>query len=107
MHASDLRGFQSANQNAGFCSGIFISVTPSVTVRLSPEDKVGARLGAFSIWSAIGVFTGTPIGGAFVRRGTPEEYQHLIIFAGMCLAASAVLQFVARILCERDLRKKW
>ncbi|KAJ3950240.1 uncharacterized protein N0V96_001384 [Colletotrichum fioriniae] len=82
-------------------------VTPSVTVRLSPEDKVGARLGAFSIWSAIGVFTGTPIGGAFVRRGTPEEYQHLIIFAGMCLAASAVLQFVARILCERDLRKKW
>ncbi|KAG7053623.1 Hsp70-like protein [Colletotrichum scovillei] len=91
----------------GFCSGIFISVTPSVTVRLSPTDKVGARLGAFSIWSTIGVFTGTPIGGAFVRQGTPEEYQHLIIFTGMCLTASAVLQFATRILCDRDLRKKW
>ncbi|KAK7442390.1 hypothetical protein Landi51_09691 [Colletotrichum acutatum] len=88
-----------------FC--LFIRVTPSVTVRLSPKDKVGARLGAFSIWSAIGVFTGTPIGGAFVRRGTPEEYQHLIIFTGICLTASAVLQFATRILCDRDLRKTW
>ncbi|KXH62617.1 hypothetical protein CNYM01_02820 [Colletotrichum nymphaeae SA-01] len=76
-------------------------------IRLSPTDKVGARLGAFSIWSTIGVFTGTPIGGAFVRQGTPEEYQHLIIFTGVCLTASAVLQFATRILCDRDLRKKW
>lgn len=78
-----------------------------MVVELSPPDKVGARLGAFSIWSAVGVFTGTPIGGAFIRQGTLREYQRLIVFAGVCLTAAAVLQFVARLLCGRDLRKKW
>ncbi|KZL82583.1 hsp70-like protein, partial [Colletotrichum incanum] len=91
----------------GVRSGIFISVTPSVTVELSPQDKVGARLGAFSIWSAVGVFTGTPIGGAFIHQGTQSEYRHLIIFTGVCLTAAAGLQLVARLLCDKDLRKKW
>ncbi|KPM40732.1 hypothetical protein AK830_g5802 [Neonectria ditissima] len=91
----------------GFCSGILISVMSSVVIRISPENKIGARLGAFSTWSAIGVFTGTPIGGAIVRNGTVMEYQHIIIYTGTCMTAAGALLLVARLLCDRNLRTKW
>ncbi|CAM1503317.1 Fc.00g080930.m01.CDS01 [Cosmosporella sp. VM-42] len=91
----------------GFLSGIFISVTTSAVARISPDDKIGARLGAFCSLSAIGVFTGTPIGGAFLHHGTEHDFKNLIIYAGTSLAASGALLFTARILCDRNLRVKW
>lgn len=78
-----------------------------VIAHISPDEKIGARLGAFTIWSAIGVFTGTPIGGAFIKRETVAEYRHLIIYTGTCLAGAGALLFVARLLCSRNLRAKW
>ncbi|KAK7417242.1 hypothetical protein QQX98_004676 [Neonectria punicea] len=89
----------------GFCSGIFVSVMSSVIVGISPENKIGARLGAFSTWSAIGVFTGTPIGGAIVKNGTP--LRHMIVYTGTCMTVAGALLLVARLLCDRSLRTKW
>lgn len=80
---------------------------PSIVAHISPAQKMGARLGAFSFWGAIGVFTGTPIGGAFIRHDTAQEYVHLIAYTGSCMAGAGVLLFVARIICDRDLRSKW
>lgn len=91
----------------GFCSGIFISVIPSVVSRISPDKHIGARLGAFFSLGAIGVFTGTPIGGAFIRDGTPAEFRNLITFAGCSMTGAGVLLAVARVLCDRNLRTKW
>jgi MFS family permease len=91
----------------GFCSGVFISVIPSIVAAISPPEKIGARLGAFGVWGAIGVFTGTPIGGAFIRHETAEEYFHLIAYTGSCMAGAGVLLFVARVMCDRNLRSKW
>ncbi|KAK0642545.1 Aspyridones efflux protein apdF [Lasiodiplodia hormozganensis] len=90
----------------GFCSGIFISVTPSAVAQISPEEKLGARLGALNI-SAMTVLVGTPIGGAFIKNGTVEEYNRLIVYGGVTTTVAGLLMFVARILCDRDLRKKW
>lgn len=80
---------------------------PSIIVRISPAKKTGARLGAFFSLSAIGVFTGTPIGGAFLREGTKGEFRSLILFAGSTMACAGVLLFGARLLCQRDLRTRW
>ncbi|KAH7374653.1 major facilitator superfamily domain-containing protein [Plectosphaerella cucumerina] len=91
----------------GFCSGIFISVVPSVVARISPDKHIGARLGAFFSLGAIGVFTGTPIGGAFIRDGTETEFRNLIVFAGCTMTGAGVLMAVARVLCDRNLRTKW
>ncbi|KAL6399935.1 hypothetical protein AUP68_17345 [Ilyonectria robusta] len=66
-----------------------------VTSRLSPDDKIGARLGAFSAWGAIGVFTGTPIAGSFLKNNKPGEYTNLIIYTGVCMTVSANQTFAA------------
>lgn len=80
---------------------------PSVVSLIFPDDKIGARLGAFTSLSAIGVFTGTPIGGAFISNGTVAEYQRLIIYTGAITMVAGILLFVARVLCDRNLRLKW
>lgn len=80
---------------------------PSVVASISPAEKIGARMGAFGVWGAFGVFTGTPIGGAFIREETTKEYGHLITYTGSCTAAAGVLLFVARVICDRNLRSKW
>lgn len=91
----------------GFCSGIFISVMPSAVAQISPEEKIGARLGAFSSVSAVAVLIGTPIGGSFVKNGTLDEYEKLIVYAGVTTTTAGLLILAARLLCERDLRKRW
>lgn len=65
----------------GFCSGIFISVTPAVVAQITPEEKLGARLGAFFSTTAIATLIGTPIGGALLQGETRSSYQYVIVFA--------------------------
>ncbi|KAM9877962.1 hypothetical protein VDGL01_08014 [Verticillium dahliae] len=91
----------------GFCSGTYISVMPSIVARISPEKHIGARLGAFFSLGAIGVFTGTPIGGAFIREGTEKEFQGLVLFGGCCMTAAGLLLLTARWLCDRNFKTKW
>lgn len=68
----------------GFFSGIFISVSPAAVGQISPTDKLGARIATFFVPVALATLVGTPIGGAFVKNGTEEEYHHVAIFA-VCL----------------------
>lgn len=97
----------SADIHPGFCSGTYISVMPSIVARISPEKHIGARLGAFFSLGAIGVFTGTPIGGAFIREGTEKEFQGLVLFGGCCMTAAGLLLLTARWLCDRNFKTKW
>lgn len=69
---------------AGFCFGIFISVTPAVIGQVLPTDALGARIGAFFSIIAIATLIGTPVSGAFIEQGTVAEYQNLILFAVRC-----------------------
>lgn len=65
----------------GFSSGIFISVTPAVVAQLSPDDKIGARIGAFFTLAAIATLIGTPIAGTIIDQGAHDPYKNLILFA--------------------------
>ncbi len=66
---------------SGFFSGIFISVSPAAIGQISPTDKLGARISTFFGVISIATLLGTPIGGAFVKQGTKEEYHNVAIFA--------------------------
>lgn len=65
----------------GFSTGVFISLGPAAISQISPEDRLGARMGAFSFIMAFGTLIGTPIGGAIIHDETLESYTRLIIFA--------------------------
>jgi MFS family permease len=65
----------------GFSSGVFISVTPAVVAQLSPDDKIGARIGAFFTLAAIATLIGTPIAGTIIDEGAHDPYKNLILFA--------------------------
>ncbi|KKA25528.1 hypothetical protein T310_0408 [Rasamsonia emersonii CBS 393.64] len=91
----------------GFCSGIFISVTPSAVAQITLEAKIGARLSAFSTCTAVATLIGTPIGGALIREETRAGYQPLIIFSGCTLIAGGAMIFTSRLLHGKDLMKRW
>ncbi|KAM5349779.1 hypothetical protein ACJ41O_006284 [Fusarium nematophilum] len=91
----------------GMLSGIFISVMSPVIARLSPDAKMGSRLGAFYSLSALGVFTGTPIGGAFIQGGTEGEYRNMITYAGATIGSAGVILLIGRFLCDRNMMKRW
>ncbi|KAI0076125.1 MFS general substrate transporter [Panus rudis PR-1116 ss-1] len=91
----------------GFFSGVFISVCSAAVAQISPIDRLGARMGTFFLPTAIATLLGTPIGGAFVKTGTRDEYHHVAIFAGVMIVSGSVLLYVSRLLCSKDLRAKW
>ncbi|KAB2571922.1 Aspyridones efflux protein apdF [Lasiodiplodia theobromae] len=91
----------------GFSSGIFISVTPAVVAQISPDDRIGARIGAFFTLAAIATLIGTPIAGSLVDKEAQDGYRNLILFAGLTLTIGGAFLLFARILCERDLRRKF
>ena len=110
----------------GFCSGIFISVTPAAIGQITPEGKLGSRLGAFFSTTAIATLIGTPIGGVLIQGESRDGYRFLITFAvchntyTRCVApgltnnlqASTLIfgggiLLLGRIFCEKNLRKKW
>lgn len=91
----------------GFSSGIFISVTPAVVAQLSPDERIGARIGAFFTLAAVATLIGTPIAGSLVQKEGEDRYRNLTLFAGLTLSIGGVFLLLARILCERDLRTKW
>lgn len=91
----------------GVTSGVFISVTPPAVAQISPDDKVGARIGAFFIPTAVATLLGSPIAGMLVDESSQDGYTNMILFAGITLIAGGCLMCVGRILCDRDLKKKW
>jgi MFS family permease len=65
----------------GFFSGIFTALLPSVVSQISPDERLGGRVGAFYSMIAVSSFIGTPIGGALVNGQTKEAYIGVIIYA--------------------------
>lgn len=67
----------------GFCSGIFIAVLPVIVAQISPEDKLGGRIGAFYSFLAIAQLVGSPIAGALKRPVTEAVHGYMgpIVFA--------------------------
>jgi MFS family permease len=80
----------------GFFSGSFVSLPPTIVVKLSMDarDKIGTRLGQSFAFVAFGVLIGTPIGGAVLERG---GFTALWVFGGSMLFAGAVLLIAARV----------
>ncbi|KAG9377142.1 MFS 1 domain containing protein [Pyrenophora tritici-repentis] len=91
----------------GFSSGIFISVTPAAVAQISPNDRIGARIGAFFTLAAVATLIGTPIAGALVDENVDNGYRNVILFAGLTLSIGSVFILCSRIICEKDLRRKW
>ena len=58
----------------GFCSGIFIAVLPVIVAQISPEEKLGGRIGALYTVLAIAQLVGSPIGGSLIRKRTDYAY---------------------------------
>ncbi|KAF2132196.1 MFS general substrate transporter [Dothidotthia symphoricarpi CBS 119687] len=70
----------------GFSTGNFVALIPPVIGQITPDDKLGARIGAFYSVVAISSLVGTPIGGALITDDHSKEgYRWLICFAlGWC-----------------------
>jgi MCP family monocarboxylic acid transporter-like MFS transporter 10 len=64
----------------GFASSSVTSLPPSVIGQFTPDDNLGARIGAF--YSAIASLVGTPIGGALITdKGSKDGYRWLMLFS--------------------------
>ncbi|KAL5520863.1 hypothetical protein ACEPAF_2866 [Sanghuangporus sanghuang] len=91
----------------GFFAGVYMTLEVATVSRLSPVEKLGARIGTFYLPIAVASLLGTPIGGAFVKSGTKEEYHRVAIFAGAMICSGGMLLYVTRLLCSRNIRAKW
>ncbi|KAL5497788.1 hypothetical protein ACEPAH_2719 [Sanghuangporus vaninii] len=91
----------------GFFAGVYMTLEVATVSRLSPVEKLGARIGTFYLPISVASLLGTPIGGAFVKSGTKEEYHRVAIFAGAMICSGSMLLFVTRLLCSRNIRAKW
>ncbi|KAF1964712.1 MFS general substrate transporter [Bimuria novae-zelandiae CBS 107.79] len=93
----------------GFTSGSVTALLPPTVSQILPDDKIGARLGAFYSVMSIATLTGAPIGAAIIGKTpeTNEDYRGLIAFSGSALSIGSLVLFAARLLHSRDLRKRW
>ena len=57
----------------GFCSGVFIAVLPVVVAQMTPDERLGGRIGAFYSVCAIAQLVGSPIGGALIQKTEGRE----------------------------------
>ncbi|KAL5383367.1 hypothetical protein DPSP01_006052 [Paraphaeosphaeria sporulosa] len=97
----------------GFCSGVFVAVLPVIVAQITPADKLGGRIGAFYMVSAVAQLVGSPIGGALIqgRSGLGSDqaqgYLGLIVFAGTTLLVGGIVILISRLLHDRNLRSRY
>ena len=66
----------------GFSTSSVTSLPSSVIGQITPDDRLGARIGAFYSIVAIASLVGTPIGGALITNADKKDgYQALIGFS--------------------------
>lgn len=66
----------------GFGTGNFTALLPSVIGQITPDESLGARVGAFYSIVAIASLIGTPIGSVLITDNDNREgYRWLIIFS--------------------------
>ena len=60
---------------------MFVALIPPVVSQISPDEKLGARVGAFFSVLSLASLIGTPVGGVLIKHNTREGYQGVIIYA--------------------------
>lgn len=66
----------------GFSTSSVSSLPPSIIGQITPDDRLGARIGAFYSIVAIASLVGTPIGGALITNSDDKNgYKWLILFS--------------------------
>ncbi|KAJ4383996.1 hypothetical protein N0V86_000840 [Didymella sp. IMI 355093] len=92
----------------GFGTGNFTALLPSVVGQITPDENLGARVGAFYSVVAIASLVGTPIGSALItNENSRQGYWWLIIFSGTAITIGSLFMLGSRLLHDRSLRKKW
>jgi MFS family permease len=92
----------------GFGTGNFTALLPSVVGQITPDENLGARVGAFYSIVAIASLVGTPIGSALITDDkTMHGYWWLIIFSGTAITIGSLFMLGSRLLHDKNLRKKW
>jgi MFS family permease len=72
----------------GFSTGKFAALIPSAIGQVTPDEKLGARMGSFYSVVAIASLVGTPISSALITDNNERDgYSRLI-----CFAVSMVLE---------------
>ena len=85
----------------GFGTGNFTALLPSVVGQITPDENLGARVGAFYSIVAVASLVGTPIGSALITDDkTMDGYRWLIIFS----VSSSIQGMGYRLTCHRVLQ---
>ncbi|KAF2877222.1 major facilitator superfamily domain-containing protein [Massariosphaeria phaeospora] len=90
----------------GFFSGAYFALMPPVITQLSPDESIGARMGAFYSVVAVASLIGNPIAGALIRERSREGYQGVILYSGTAIILGSLVILGGRLLHGKDLRKK-
>ncbi|KAE8824706.1 hypothetical protein PTNB85_09470 [Pyrenophora teres f. teres] len=92
----------------GFFSSSVSALPASIIGQITPDDKLGARTGAFYSLITTASLGGTPIAGALISDANSRDgYRWLILFSGTALILGSVFMLASRLLHAQDLRKKW
>ncbi|EDU50035.1 MFS-1 multi-domain protein [Pyrenophora tritici-repentis] len=92
----------------GFFSSSVSALPASIIGQITPDDKLGARTGAFFSLISAASLGGTPIAGALISDANSRDgYRWLILFSGTALVLGSVFMLASRLLHTQDLRKKW
>ncbi|KAJ4336920.1 hypothetical protein N0V95_008488 [Ascochyta clinopodiicola] len=92
----------------GFGTGNFVALMPSVIGQITPDEHLGARLGAFYSIVSIASLVGTPIGSALITNDNSREgYFWLVVFAGTAILTGSMFILGSRLLHDKNLRNKW
>ncbi|KAH6878099.1 major facilitator superfamily domain-containing protein [Alternaria rosae] len=92
----------------GFLTSNVTALPPSIIGHITPNEKLGARIGAFYSVIAIASLVGTPIGGALItNHDTRDGYRWLIVFSGAALLIGSAFMFISRLLHDKALHTKW
>jgi hypothetical protein len=77
---------------------------PSVIAQMSPEEDMGARLGAFLSLFFLPSLIGAPVDGALIHRSTREEYVDAIRYA---VDNPTVISIRVKLKCTLIHRPQW
>ncbi|EMD65698.1 hypothetical protein COCSADRAFT_86468 [Bipolaris sorokiniana ND90Pr] len=90
-----------------FFSSNVNTLPTSIIGQITPDDKFGARTGAFYSVITISSLIGTPIGGALiVDEHVREGYRWLILFSGTALIVGSIFMLGSRTLHGKDSRRR-
>ncbi|KAJ1999684.1 hypothetical protein GGI04_004463 [Coemansia thaxteri] len=99
--------FISAAAVFGFCSGAIVSLIPVVTANIFGVRRLPSIIGLLMIAYMTGGLVSSPPAGAMLDKyGHGRDFNSLIIYTGVLLAASVACQTLLRLMTSRQLWHK-